>query len=462
MQTGDGSSLQGDCALVTEDLSRDERIVKQICFWLGDSNLARDTFLRNQISKSPEGYIPIEIFLKFNTMKKEKADVPAIVKALKRHGACRPRSSLKETDICGEVEMRGDCEVRRRDGKPLPEEAEMPTERTLYICRLPQVADLASRVASVCKRYGTPLFVNAPKDPETKIPRGFAFVEFASEDEMVSARDHIRSLWPQEEFGPPRGDPMLRALTKAQWLREKAKMQSQDHSEEKGKENEQAERGQKQRRQEKGKEEDDRESLTTEIDPTSKKRKAEKKPEKEEEREEQEEDRKPEKGKVEKKRKLQKRESEEEGRKEKKEEEDKEDGKGRPHSSASFSSSSSSSSSASSESFPLGVLVELSGFGLPQTPWTVRNYLEHMVNVRFVELQSKRGEGGRREGGRGEHEGRAVAVLGTSEEASVLWKEILLMKSPLGANGRLPTVRQLEGAEEKRWWAHSGKRVRLP
>jgi len=50
-------------------------IKKQMEFWLGDENLARDEFFRGKITENSEGYIALDLFLNCNKFKKAEMDV---------------------------------------------------------------------------------------------------------------------------------------------------------------------------------------------------------------------------------------------------------------------------------------------------------------------------------------------------------------------------------------------------
>ena len=45
-------------------------LLKQIEYYMGDSNLTRDDFFREQIQSSKDGYIELKVFLNCNAVKK--------------------------------------------------------------------------------------------------------------------------------------------------------------------------------------------------------------------------------------------------------------------------------------------------------------------------------------------------------------------------------------------------------
>lgn len=64
-------------------MSKGKQIVKQVDFYFSDSNLPRDKFLTELVSKSEEGWCPIQTIADFQRMKKITTDVSEVVEALK-------------------------------------------------------------------------------------------------------------------------------------------------------------------------------------------------------------------------------------------------------------------------------------------------------------------------------------------------------------------------------------------
>jgi hypothetical protein len=84
-----------------------EQIRKQIEYYLGDANLARDDFFRQQISDNKDGYVKLSLFLNCNKIKSLDTNVEAIAEALAGSE---------------ELEMKEDkSAVRRVGNKALPE-----------------------------------------------------------------------------------------------------------------------------------------------------------------------------------------------------------------------------------------------------------------------------------------------------------------------------------------------------
>jgi len=60
------------------------RIRQQMEFYFSDSNLSKDKFLRQEIKIAPEGYVDLNVFLKFNKIRQLTDDLVLIAKALKK------------------------------------------------------------------------------------------------------------------------------------------------------------------------------------------------------------------------------------------------------------------------------------------------------------------------------------------------------------------------------------------
>ncbi|XP_072274408.1 lupus La protein [Pyxicephalus adspersus] len=89
----------------------DTKICQQIEYYFGDHNLPRDKFLKEQISLD-DGWVPLEIMIKFNRLSKLTTDFGIILGALKKS-----KTGLMEID-------EEKSKIRRSPSKPLPEVTE--------------------------------------------------------------------------------------------------------------------------------------------------------------------------------------------------------------------------------------------------------------------------------------------------------------------------------------------------
>uniref|UniRef100_G1PUB9 La ribonucleoprotein n=1 Tax=Myotis lucifugus TaxID=59463 RepID=G1PUB9_MYOLU len=109
------------------------KICHQIEYYFGDFNLPRDKFLKEQI-KLDEGWVPLEIMIKFNRLNRLTTDFNVIVEALSKSKAELMEISEDKTKI------------RRSPNKPLPEVTDEykndVKNRSVYIKGFPTDATL--------------------------------------------------------------------------------------------------------------------------------------------------------------------------------------------------------------------------------------------------------------------------------------------------------------------------------
>ncbi|XP_062546580.1 la protein homolog [Armigeres subalbatus] len=109
----------------TDNASKLEKlIIRQLEYYFGDSNLARDKFLQEQISKD-EGWVPVDVLLTFKRLKALSEEKKVIVDAIEKSDE-------------GLIEISEDREkLRRHPERPLPEQNEETRKeifgRTVYV-----------------------------------------------------------------------------------------------------------------------------------------------------------------------------------------------------------------------------------------------------------------------------------------------------------------------------------------
>ncbi|XP_062305587.1 la-related protein 7 isoform X2 [Osmerus eperlanus] len=123
-------------------------IKKQVEFWFGDVNLHKDRFLKQLIEDSRDGYVDLSVLTTFNRMKKMSTDCKLIARALKN-------SSLVE-------------ELLPKDVKH----------------------GWIERVFSKC---GNVVYVSIPKYKTSGQSKGFAFVEFETEEQAQKAIEMLNN-----------------------------------------------------------------------------------------------------------------------------------------------------------------------------------------------------------------------------------------------------------------------------
>uniref|UniRef100_G3URG0 Small RNA binding exonuclease protection factor La n=1 Tax=Meleagris gallopavo TaxID=9103 RepID=G3URG0_MELGA len=86
----------------------ESKICQQIEYYFGNHNLPRDKFLKEQI-KLDDGWVPLEVMIKFNRLSRLSKDFGVIVEALRKSKT-------------GLMEINEDkTKIRRSPNKPLPE-----------------------------------------------------------------------------------------------------------------------------------------------------------------------------------------------------------------------------------------------------------------------------------------------------------------------------------------------------
>ncbi|XP_029452154.1 la-related protein 7 isoform X2 [Rhinatrema bivittatum] len=154
-------------------------IAKQVDFWFGDVNLHKDRFLREQIEKSRDGWVPPSTFSSHGTLKLT-TDEKLIARALKS-------SSVVELNLQG-------TKIRRR--LPLGEKPLDVDNRTVYVELLPKNVN-HSWIERVFGKCGDVVYISIPRYKSTGDPKGFAFVEFESKEQAEKAIELLNN--PPEE-----------------------------------------------------------------------------------------------------------------------------------------------------------------------------------------------------------------------------------------------------------------------
>jgi len=99
----------------------DKEIHKQVSYYFGDFNLPRDKFLSEQVKTNEEGWVGIDVMLKFQRLSKLSSEGDVILKALQKS-----EEKLIEVDLENK-------KVRRNPEIPLPEIEDDETKKTKTI-----------------------------------------------------------------------------------------------------------------------------------------------------------------------------------------------------------------------------------------------------------------------------------------------------------------------------------------
>lgn len=176
------------------------RIRKQAEFYFSDANLRKDHFLRSQIEKDEGGFVQLALLMTFNRLRalgcKRRGMLAAILKS---------STTLELSEDCSGVRRRTPLQL---DVNTVP--------LTIYAEGLPLTFSLDD-LARFFAQYGKVGRLDMPHHRETKEPRGFCFVEYATEKEALGAVTALDGKWPLP--WPRRYDGRtLRVMTKQRWL----------------------------------------------------------------------------------------------------------------------------------------------------------------------------------------------------------------------------------------------------
>lgn len=151
-------------------------VKKQVEFWFGDVNLHKDRFLKKLIDESDDGYVDISVLASFNRMKKLTSDTKLIARALKN-------SSVVEVNLEGN-------KVRRQ--LPVGDVPNDVDNRTVYVELLPKdvTHGWIERVFTKC---GNVVYVSVPRYKTSGDTKGFAFVEFETEEQAQKAIEMLNN-----------------------------------------------------------------------------------------------------------------------------------------------------------------------------------------------------------------------------------------------------------------------------
>ncbi|VDH92774.1 La-related protein 7 [Mytilus galloprovincialis] len=176
------------------------RIKQQMEFYFSDSNLNRDRFMKKQIVDAEDGYISLDIFLRFNKIKDMTLDASVIASALKK-------SKLLQVSEDG-------SKVKRT--KPVSSAKDID-DRTVYVECLPHNVD-HEYIRKIFDSCGSILYVSIPRYKSTGDSKGFAFIEFDSIQSAHKACEELNN--PPAEAGDkpgkfPRTSKQMTHLQKA-------------------------------------------------------------------------------------------------------------------------------------------------------------------------------------------------------------------------------------------------------
>ncbi|XP_050300139.1 la-related protein 7 [Anthonomus grandis grandis] len=219
---------EGECEPMVEAQSKKSRhrkkhlyntILQQMEFYFSDSNLSKDRFLSQLLAESDD--IDLDVFLKFNKIKKLNCTTQDIQKAIKK-------SELIELSEDG-LKIHRTKPIKVKDNVDYC---------TIYVENIKGDANHET-LSQIFSDFGKVVYVSIPKYKHNKANKGFAFIEFETEEQ---AADCIRFF---EGIGcriPPEKNPEeLRSIATFEGEQKELNVAPvetkdvMDHEEEKGK-----------------------------------------------------------------------------------------------------------------------------------------------------------------------------------------------------------------------------------
>uniref|UniRef100_G3MLP4 La-related protein 7 n=1 Tax=Amblyomma maculatum TaxID=34609 RepID=G3MLP4_AMBMU len=142
-------------------------------FYFSDANLRKDRFMNELVHRDEEGYVDLEVFLTFHKIRALTADVKDIAGAITTSNLLQMDEEHRRVRRCTALETKPDVD-----------------ECTLYVERLPPHADHAW-LKGVFSRHGQVVYVSLPRYRHNNRIKGFAFIEFATAEDVDRACQHF-------------------------------------------------------------------------------------------------------------------------------------------------------------------------------------------------------------------------------------------------------------------------------
>lgn len=178
------------------DFSKQERaIIRQVEYYFGDANLNRDKFLREQIGKNEEGWVPLSVLITFKRLASLSTDFEEILAALNKSEE-------------GLIQISEDKQsLRRHPERPIPEHNEERRkeiqERTAYAKGFPldsemtELLDFASAYEKVVNLTMRKHFDKPTKSYKFK---GSIFLTFETKEQAKSFLDQEKITYKEREL----------------------------------------------------------------------------------------------------------------------------------------------------------------------------------------------------------------------------------------------------------------------
>lgn len=178
---------------------------KQMEFYFGDANINKDRFMKQHVDSSPDGYLPISLFLSFHKIQSLTDSSEIVARA------------LSKSDLLAVSEDK--TKVRRTRPVHYMTQEEVDA-KTVYVEGLPKHADhdWISNHFSVCGRVA---YVSLPRYRQTGDIKGFAFVEFFTPEEATKAVETLNKV-PEEVEEEEKVSQSIKTLKNLKYWRNRA------------------------------------------------------------------------------------------------------------------------------------------------------------------------------------------------------------------------------------------------
>ncbi|EDV31475.1 uncharacterized protein Dana_GF15376 [Drosophila ananassae] len=188
-KNGDAQKEPAPAADEGTDFSKQERaIIRQVEYYFGDANLNRDKFLREQIGKNEDGWVPLSVLITFKRLASLSTDFEEIVAALNKSEE-------------GLIQISEDKQsLRRHPERPIPEHNEERRkeiqERTAYAKGFPlesQMTELLDFFASYDKVVNITMRKHYDKPTKSYKFKGSIFLTFETKEQATDflAKDKV-------------------------------------------------------------------------------------------------------------------------------------------------------------------------------------------------------------------------------------------------------------------------------
>lgn len=188
-KNGDAQKEPAPAADEGTDFSKQERaIIRQVEYYFGDANLNRDKFLREQIGKNEDGWVPLSVLITFKRLASLSTDFDEIVAALNKSEE-------------GLIQISEDKQnLRRHPERPIPEHNEERRkeiqERTAYAKGFPlesQMTELLDFFASYDKVVNITMRKHYDKPTKSYKFKGSIFLTFETKEQATAflAKDKV-------------------------------------------------------------------------------------------------------------------------------------------------------------------------------------------------------------------------------------------------------------------------------